>query len=83
MRRNMVAGIVTAAAILIGSGAALAAEKTKAPEPGTWEYRWALETGTLPASDVAKAQTDSGRNDKSVATIEIGGRVYRVGIDTP
>lgn len=83
MRTGVGAGIVAAAAIIIGSDAALAGEQAKAPEPGTWEYRQALETGTLPASDVAKAQNNIARNDKPVATVEIGSRVYRVGLDTP
>ena len=82
MRTGMVTAIM-AAAIIIGSGAALAAGQPKAPEPGSWEYRWALETGTLPASDAGKPQKDSARADAQVATVEIGGRVYRVGIDTP
>ena len=78
MRTLMVAAIM--AATVIGSGAALAVEK--APEAGTWEYRVALETGSLPAPDSAKAQKESGRQDASVATVEAGGVVFRVGIDT-
>ncbi len=83
MRTGMVTAIMAAAAIIIGSGAALAAEKPKAPEPGSWEYRWAMETGTLPASDAGTVKKDNARADAQVATVEIGGRVYRVGIDTP
>ncbi len=83
MRTGMVTTIMAAAAIIIVSGAALAAEKPKAAETGSWEYRWALETGTLPASDAGKVQKDNARTDAQVATVEIGGRVYRVGLDTP
>lgn len=73
--------MVAAAVMILGSGAALAVEKT-APEAGTWEYQLALETGALPASDSVKAQKESGRADASVPTIEVGGFVYRIGIDT-
>ncbi len=81
MRTYMVAAVVVAAVTVIGGGAALAVEK-KAPEIGTWQYGLALETGTLPASDSVKASKATGRADATVPVIEVGGRVYRVGIDT-
>ncbi len=83
MRRIMAGGIVAAAAIIIGSGAAFAGEKAKAPEAGTWEYQWALETGTLPASHAVKEQKNGAPAGERAATVEIGGRVYRIGLDTP
>ncbi len=83
MRTVMVAAIMAAAAIVIGSGAALAAGKPKAPEPGSWEYRWAMETGTLPASDAGKVTKGRAPTGEPVVTVEIGGRAYRLGIDTP
>jgi len=73
--------MVVAAVMILGSGAALAVEK-KAPEAGPWEYQLALETGKLPASDSVNAQKKSGPADESVPMIEVGGRVYRVGVDT-
>lgn len=73
---------VAVAATIIGSGAALANESTKAPEPGTWEYQWAMETGTLPSSGSANPQAESRPAAEPVSTVEIGGLVYRVGIDT-
>lgn len=79
--RTHAAVVVVAAATVIGSGAALAAEKG-APETGTQEYQLALETGALPASEFAKLQKESSLADASVPTIEIGGLVYRLGVDT-
>ncbi len=72
---------VVVAVMVIGSGAALAAETT-APEPGTWQYQLALETGTLPASDSPKSAKADGGADASAPVIEVGGHAYRVGIDT-
>ena len=82
MKAWMMAVVVASVAVLaVGSGAALAVEK-KAPEPGTWEYQLALETGTLPASGQAKAKDASARKDAQGSVIEVGGQFYRLGIDT-
>ncbi len=81
MRTFTVMAVVVAAVMIIGSGPALAAG-TKAPEPGTWQHHRARETGTLPAPSSVKAAKASGRADASARVIEIGGRAYRVGIDT-
>jgi hypothetical protein len=61
------------------SGTVLAGDK--APERGSWEYQAAMETGSLPAGsiDAGKAAKDSA--DKP-PLVEIGGIVYRIGIDT-
>jgi hypothetical protein len=80
--KTLMAAVVVAAATIIGSGAAQANEATKAPEPGTWEYQWAMETGTLPSTGSAKPQNESRLAGEPVPTVEIGGLVYRVGIDT-
>ncbi len=80
MKTSTVA-LILAAATVIAGGTALAGEKT-APEPGTREYQAALETGSLPASAPDKARKESGRANSPVPTIEVGGVVYRVGIDT-
>ncbi len=82
MKASAVVAVIVAAATFIGSGAALAGEK-KAPEPGTWEYQAALETGKLPASDAGTVRKASGPQSASVPTIKVGGVVYRVGVDTP
>jgi hypothetical protein len=59
----------------VGSGT-----RALAPDPTDWEYRWALETGNLP-SEAGALNAGSGRA-ANVPTVEIGGIVYRVGIDT-
>ena len=78
-----IAAIAAVAAVMAGSNVSFAAEEknAKTPEFGTWEYQWALETGNLP-SETGKpaAKPDSYRD---IPTIELGGLVYRVGIDTP
>ncbi len=79
--KTSTAALIVAAATVIAGGTAMAGEKT-APEPGTWEYQAALETGSLPASASGKALRESDRVNSPVATIEAGGVVYRVGIDT-
>lgn len=81
MKTLMVAAVVMAAVMIIGSGAAQAVEK-KVPETATQEYQPTLETGALPASDSVTGQKESGRTDTSVSTIELGGVTYRIGIDT-
>jgi hypothetical protein len=50
------------------------------PEPNDWEYRVALETGNLPPE--AGALNAGSGTAANVPTVEIGGIVYRVGIDT-
>ncbi len=81
MKTLTVAAFVLAAATFIAGGTALAADK-KAPEPGSWEYQAALETGALPASMGEKAVQESARAKASVPTVEVAGVIYRVGIDT-
>ncbi len=80
MKTSTVA-LILAAATVIAGGTALAAEK-KAPEPGTLEYQAALETGGLPASTPAAAHKKADPRTAQAKTIEVGGVVYRVGIDT-
>ncbi len=82
MRTAMVAAGVMVAATIIGSGVAPAAEKVATPEPGTWEYRLGLETGTLPTLESVSGQQESARAGNSAAVVEVGGQLYRVGIDT-
>ena len=54
--------------------------RVRTPDPSDWEYRVALETGSLPSD----AGVLSARNGAAVVvpTVEIGGVVYRIGIDT-
>src|SRR3990172_328555 len=54
--------------------------RVRTPDPSDWEYRVALETGSLPSdAGVLSAGNSSG----GVAPRgEIGGVVYRIGIDT-
>ncbi len=79
MKTLTVAAFVLAAATFIAGGTAMAADKT-APEPGSWEYQAALETGALPASD--RAMEESAQVNSPAPTVEVAGVVYRVGIDT-
>ncbi|MBE0568289.1 MAG: hypothetical protein IH577_01250 [Deltaproteobacteria bacterium] len=50
------------------------------PDPNDWEYRVALETGSL-LPDVGTFNAGSGPA-VDVPTVEAGGNIYRVGIDT-
>ena len=52
----------------------------RTPDPNDWEYRVALETGSLPP-DVGALNAGSGPA-AVVPTVAIGGVVYRIGIDT-
>jgi len=55
-----------------------------APEYGTFEYREALETGTLPPGEGRAIDPPAmGKSGDQVPVIEFGGLKYRVGIDTP
>lgn len=81
MKTSTVAAFILAAATIIAGGTAMAGEE-KAPVPGTWEYRAALETGSLPTSTPDKAAQASARVNSPAPTVEAGGVVYRVGIDT-
>jgi hypothetical protein len=54
--------------------------RVRTPDPNDWEYRVAMETGSLP-SDVGAFKAESG-SAADIPTVEIGGVVYRVGIDT-
>lgn len=73
--------IAVAAAMALGTGASIAAEK-KAPEFGTWQYQEALETGSLPPAErVMEAGADGGEV-RGFPTIELGGVVFRIGLDT-
>lgn len=76
---------VAATLATFGGRYAPAADK-ETPQPLTWEYQAAMETGSLPSSDFEGSRTDAER--PSVApemspTIEVGGIVYRIGVDTP
>ncbi len=79
--KTLTLGLILAAATVIAGGTAMAGDG-KGPAPGTWEYQAALETGSLPASTGDKALQESARAKASVPTVEAGGVVYRVGIDT-
>ena len=47
-----------------------------------WQIAPAKETGSLPADDAKQMKSESGAKTE-VPTYEIGGIVYRIGIDTP
>lgn len=50
------------------------------PDTNDWEYRSALETGNLPSEAIVPS-AGSGP-EANVPTVEVGGIIYRVGIDT-
>ena len=47
-----------------------------------WQIAPAKETGSLPPDDAKQLKPEDGAKAE-VPTVEIGGRVYRIGIDTP
>ena len=106
--KNLVrVGVATVAAVMIAGGGAALAGENKTPDPGSYEFKEALETGGLPA-ETGSVLTPSGprkmgpaevgtfvylghpfsagqagSTGEAKATVEIGGTVYRVGIDAP
>ncbi|MHB8783485.1 MAG: hypothetical protein ACYDAX_08735 [Desulfobacteria bacterium] len=54
--------------------------RVQTPDTNDWGYRSALETGNLPSQAIVPS-TGSGP-EANVPTVEIGGVVYRAGIDT-
>ena len=73
--------VVTALTTMIYARPVLAAGD-KAPEPGSWEFQEALETGSLPAGYFGTDKEAKDSVDKP-ALVEVGGVSYRIGIDTP
>jgi hypothetical protein len=71
---------VSIAITMAWSGPILAGDK--APEPGTYEYQGALESGSLPTSPIGAWKEAMDSAGKTVLA-EAGGAVYRIGIDTP
>lgn len=81
MRKHTWLTAAAVAAMVLGAGAAIAAE-AEAPEFGTWQYQEALETGTLPsAGKVIKAEPGAA-GTQDLPTIELGGVEFRIGLDT-
>ncbi|MCL5966465.1 MAG: hypothetical protein M1550_04525 [Deltaproteobacteria bacterium] len=82
--KSRILTIVTVAAVatMIAGGAAWAAGKS-APEQGTWQYQEALETGKLPVGYFSDASGKSALAKGKDVVVEVGGRLYRGGIDTP
>ena len=77
------AAVIAAVVILAMSGWAVAAEPEKSllPKVWVWEYHDASETGTL-SRDAKPVKKESVSGDQT-PKVEIGGRIYRIGIDTP
>lgn len=46
-----------------------------------WQARVAMETGSLPMANAKESKSESGAKTE-FPTVEIGGTVYRIGIDT-
>jgi hypothetical protein len=47
-----------------------------------WQVRPALDTGSLPVGNAVQPKSE-GVAKAGIPTVEIGGKVYRIGIDTP
>lgn len=75
--------IMAAVMMLVGgSTLAMAAEKEEsAPEKGTWQYDYAMETGTL--EPVGTGTFKVGNIPQVEETVVIGGMTYRIHIDLP
>ncbi|HZW36267.1 MAG: hypothetical protein ACM319_10215 [Deltaproteobacteria bacterium] len=73
--------VVTALTTMIYARPVLAAGD-KAPEPGSWEFQAAQETGSLPAGYFGTDKAAKGSADQP-AVVEVGGQSYRIGVDTP
>ncbi|OGP79383.1 MAG: hypothetical protein A2Z13_01430 [Deltaproteobacteria bacterium RBG_16_64_85] len=82
-KRTGLAAVVAAVVILAMSGWVVAAEPEKSVLPKVWDrgYHKASETGNLnrDANSVKKESISGDQTPK----VEIGGRIHRVGIDTP
>ncbi len=89
MKRKVVVGLAVAGVVAWG-GAALADGKApardtardKATEPYTWQYLLALETGNLPVDHSGVDAAKGGGSRDTVPVIDVGGRLYRLGVDT-
>jgi len=77
---TIMAGVM-ALTTMIYAGPVLAAGD-KAPEPGSWEFQAAMETGSLPAGYFGTDKAAKNSADKP-ALVEVGGQSYRIEIDTP
>jgi len=80
MRTNLVRmAVLLAAATMAAPAFAGKAEPAgvDTPDPNDWQYREAMETGNLPATAIASGPAEN------VPTVEYGGKIYRVAIDTP
>lgn len=94
MRTNLVRVAVLAVVAAFTMGGSAFAGQTQAerewalqhgvdPESAMgWQIRPALEAGSLPAGNATKLDPEGGARVE-VPTVEIGGTVYRIGIDTP
>ena len=82
-KRTGLAAVVAAVVILAMSGWVIAAEPEKSVLPKDWDgkYHEASETGTL-SRDAKPVKKESVSGDQT-PKVEIGGRIYRIGIDTP
>src|SRR5512139_569507 len=87
---RMVVFALLAAITMVGSAFAgqtqaereMALRKGADPESALgWQARPALETGSLPVASAKEPKSESGAKT-DFPTVEIGGTVYRIGIDT-
>lgn len=81
MRNARIALAVAAVMMMVGGStvSTAAEEATKAPEKGTWEYAYELETGKL--EPVGTGTLKAGDAAPVEETVEIGLSTFRVGID--
>ena len=83
MKTNLVrmAVLVSTAVTMAAPAFAGQGARVITPDPNDWQYREAMETGSLPSGqDVLKVASGPAAE---VPTVEYGGIAYRVDIDTP
>lgn len=82
-KRTGLAAVVASVVILAMNGWAVTAdpEKSLLPKAWVWEYQEASGTGNL-NQDAKPVKKESVSGDQT-PKVEIGGRIYRIGIDTP
>lgn len=77
---TIMAGVMALTTMIYAGSVQAAGDK--APEPGSWEFQAAMETGSLPAGSFGTDKAAKDSADKA-AHVEVGGESYRIGIDTP
>jgi hypothetical protein len=86
MKTNLVRmAVLAVVAAFTMAGSALAGDGEAArvftPDPNDWQYQGAMETGNLPSRLITSKKGSGSAAD--FPSVEYGGVVYRIAIDTP